>query len=84
MTNSTNFADRIVRCRMAGIAMLLSTAAAVGVGAQQETGGSAGQRSTGTPCPPMQVNGRNYHRVGVMPKTDDQRSETRPSTRRKP
>ena len=34
--------------------------------------------------PPMQVNGRNYHRVGVMPKTDDQRSETRPSTRRKP
>jgi hypothetical protein len=34
--------------------------------------------------PPMQVNGRNYHRVGVMPKTDDQRSKTRPSTRRKP
>ena len=34
--------------------------------------------------PPMQVNGRNYHRVGVMPKTDDQRSETRPSTRREP
>ena len=34
--------------------------------------------------PPMQVNGRNYHRAGVMPKNDDQRSETRPSTRRKP
>ena len=34
--------------------------------------------------PPMKVNRRNYHRVGVMPKTDDQRSETRPSTRRKP
>ena len=26
--------------------------------------------------PPMQVNGRNLHRAGVMPKTDDQRSET--------
>src|SRR4051812_31889288 len=57
MTNSTDFTEWIVRCRVAGIAMLLSTAVTVGASAQQETNGSAGQRSTGTPCPPMQVNG---------------------------
>src|SRR4051812_24890602 len=57
MTNTTEFTARIVRWRMAGIARAWSTAVAAGASAQQETGGSAGQRSTGTPCPPMQVNG---------------------------
>jgi len=56
MTNAAEYTERVVRWRMAGIAMLLSTAVAVGANAQQtETGGSAGQRSTGNPCPPMQV-----------------------------
>ena len=56
MIDAVDLTERIVRCRTVSIAMMLSTAVAVGADAQQtETGGSAGQRSTGNPCPPMQV-----------------------------
>jgi hypothetical protein len=54
MSNSIEFTEWVARWRTAGIAMLLSTAVAVGANAQQTTPGSTDQR---TPCPPPQVSG---------------------------